>query len=297
MSENTKPTVIALGFFDSVHKGHQKVIEKAFFLAEKLKASVTVFTFMGNLKKAIGNDDEKMVFTAQEREQILALYGVKQVFFAPVNKEFLSLEPNEFLTFLNEKYNVIGYVSGKDYKFGKFGKGDVEYLSNYAKNRAQEIITVDTLTVGDKKISSTLIKELISFGEIEKVNSLLGREYSVTGEVVKDRGVGKTIGYPTANLKIDAERLLPKNGVYYGNVEVDGNTYRSIINLGSRPTFGIDEGRLEANLIDFKGDLYGKTIKVNFEGFIREIQKFSSVDELKKRLEKDKNFLTRGKEK
>lgn len=291
MLENSKPIVLALGFFDSVHKGHQKVINKAFEIAREQGAEVSVFTFDGNLKKAVGNADEKCVFTSKERLEILKELGVKNVFFAPVDKAFLSMDKKEFLDFLNDKYNVVCYVSGKDYRFGKGGEGSVEYLLEYANSHNQNAYTVDTYTYNGKKISSTLIKEYIKQGDIERVNELLGREYSITGEVVKDRGVGSSMGFPTANIIIDEDRLVPKFAVYHGSVFIYGKEYGAIINLGSRPTFGLNNTVLEANLIDFNGDLYGEKITVKFKGFIREIQKFESVTDLKDQLVKDRKYL------
>ena len=291
MSDNNKPVVLALGFFDSVHKGHQKVIDKAFLLAKEGGYEVAVFTFYGNLKKAIGNEEEKCVYTAEERKIILNSIGVENIFFAPTSREFLSMDKKTFLDFINTKYEIKAYVTGKDYRFGKGGEGDVEYLKEYAKALSQKVLTVDTYIVDGEKVSSSLVKGFLKEGDIEKVNSLIGRNYSITGKVARDRGVGTKLGFPTANVELEEDKLTPKKAVYYGSVEIDGCMHGCIINLGARPTFNLDKTALEVYILDFDGDLYDREIKINFEGYIREIIKFERKEDLVSRLEKDKKFL------
>ncbi len=280
-------TVIALGCFDSVHLGHQKVIKTAKKYADENGLTLTVFTFSGNLKAIIGSNDEQNVYLTEEREKLLKSLGVNDIYFAPSTKEFLSTDKKDFLDHLNQKYNIACYFSGEDYTFGAFGKGDVCYLSAYAKEHNQKHMVVKTLNMFDQKISTTLIKKHLKDGQIDKVNLLLGRNFSVCGTVFKDRQVGKSLGFPTANIKLDKDKICVKTGVYVGKTKVDVKEYLSIINCGARPTFNLNESVIESHLIDFNGNLYGKKIEVYFLSYLRDIKKFESQDKLKEQLSFD----------
>ena len=288
MSDNIKKrAVIALGYFDSVHLGHKNVIESAVNVAKKLDAITVVFTFKGNLRAILSGKQDCVVYTASEREKLIKNLGVDQVFFAPTTKKFLSLGRRAFLNHINKEYDIVCYVSGEDYRFGKMGKGNVEYLNSYAKKNGQTVITVETLNFGGEKISTTAIKELLLNGMVEKANSILGREYFVCGKVFSDRQVGSKIGFPTINIKPNKEKQTLKHGVYAGSVSFNGVKYKALINYGARPTFGLNEPLVEAHLIDFSGELYGVEVTVYFEKFIRSVEKFDSIEQLKKQIEND----------
>lgn len=281
------PVIIALGFFDSVHKGHRKVISEAKTQAEKSGAELVVFTFKDNLKENICKREEKQVYTAKERKIILDKLGVKNVFFAPVNKTFLSMGRLSFLRFLDKKYNVVGYVCGEDYRFGKGGKGDVKYLGNYAKNHDKNFTIVKSEDYLGKRISTTQIKKHLSNGEISKANFLLGENYFVLGKVFKDRQVGAKLGFPTINIKIDDKKHLLDFGVYAGEIAIDNAVYKTVINYGARPTFNLGERLIEAHVCGFNGNLYGKEIAITFTKRIRDIVKFSTKEQLINRLNLD----------
>ncbi len=280
------PVVIALGFFDSVHLGHRQVIDKAIALAKKLNALPAVFSFREDVRAYFGYRGGE-VYTAQERKKILTSLGVKNFYFAPVSKTFLNKDRRAFLDFLDTKFDIKGYVSGEDYRFGKSGLGDVDFLRAYATEKGREYAVVNAVMAGDEKISSSKIKELLTVGDIKGANALLGSEYFVTGTVFKDRQVGGKLGFPTVNIKISKQKHLLKFGVYAGKVKIGKKTYRAVINYGTRPTFGLDNALIEAHVIDYSGDLYGKTLTVAFSGYMRDIITFSDVDGLKERLTKD----------
>lgn len=292
MLDNKKsPTVIALGFFDSVHLGHKKVISTAREIADKNGLTLTVFTFLGNVKAVLNKTNDKCVYLPSEREKLLKDLGADQVFFAPTTKEFLSQDKKTFLDWLNEKYNIKYYVSGADYTFGAFGEGNVQVLSDYAKAHSQEHVVVDTHSLFNQKVSTSLIKECLQNGDIVKANALLGRNYSVSGIVQKDRQVGSKLGFPTANISIDNEKFNLKNGVYLGRVKIEGRTYFSIVNYGARPTFDLSTTLIEAHIMGFSGDIYGQMIEIEFLDYIRNIQKFNSANQLKVQLLKDLEFV------
>ncbi len=281
------PAVMALGYFDCVHKGHKMVIESALSTAKERGAKLVVLTFSGNLRASLSGGEERAVYTLEERVKILKDLGADEVFVAPVNKTFLSMGKLAFLNLINKKYNILGYTCGEDYRFGKGGLGDIEYLKNYANSRAQSVEIIPDVLYNGQKISTTAIKELLKNGDIAGVNQRLSKNYSISGIVFGDRKVGSKLGFPTVNIKPAREKLKLKQGVYAGHITIDGKKYKAMINYGSRPTFGLDESLLEAHVIGFSGELYGRELTVYFDKFLRDIKKFSSKEELKKQLEKD----------
>ena len=291
MSDKKKGAVIALGFFDSVHLGHVKVIKSARDYADKQASELVVFTFDGNLKSFITGSREKNVCTFSERKKLIMDIGADEIRFAPVTKEFLSQDKRAFLDWLNGEYNVICYVSGRDYRFGKGGQGTVKDIEEYAKSHGQEQIIVDLLTYGDQKISTSRIKELLASGDIEMANLLLGRNFSVSGKVYSDRGVGESLGYPTLNLKADDDKIELKSGVYSGRVEIDNKEYKAIINNGGRPTFDLYNKVIEAHLLDFNGNLYEKIVTVKFNRYLRDTVKFKDSKSLIRQLKMDEQSV------
>ncbi|MBQ3116206.1 MAG: riboflavin biosynthesis protein RibF [Clostridia bacterium] len=288
MLDNKKVgTVLALGYFDSVHLGHQKVIKTAEELAKKLSAKLVIVTFGGNLKAVLFGEKEKVVYTDSEREKLYLSLGADQVYFAPITSEFLGMESQEFLKHLNDKFDVKGYVCGQDYRFGKNGTGCAEDVKFYAKENGQEAIIIPLKLCGDKKISSTEIKRLISIGDVKGANAMLGRFYSVSGIVQEDRKIGTKMGFPTTNVRLNRDKERLPDGVYAGGVEFDNKRYKAIVNYGARPTFNLEDKLVEAHILDFNGNLYGKEIKVFFHSFIRDVMKFSSVEQLVKQIGKD----------
>ena len=288
------PVVVALGYFDSVHRGHQKVIKTAVKQAKLTGAKTVVFTFKGDLKGVIAGCEDKVVFTPEERAVFIKDIGADEIYFAPVTESFLSMDKTEFLDFINGKFNIIGYVSGSDYRFGKGGQGSVSDVIKYAKEKGQFVVTAETLTENGEKISTTLIKKCLSDGNIVKANNLLGRAYSVSGTVFKDRKVGRKLGFPTVNIKIVKDKHPLKDGVYFGSIELDKKRYKTLINYGARPTYSLSEKLIEAHILDYSGELYGKNITICFSGFLREIIKFSDENGLRTQLLADLDKI-RGK--
>ena len=287
--------VVALGYFDSVHIGHVAVLSKAKQTAEQLRAKTLVFTFDDGLKKILGFSNTDNVYTKSERENIYKSLGMDEVFFAPIDKEFLGLDKKQFLDYLNENFEIVAYVCGEDYRFGKGGQGDVQYLKEYARERSQQVVIAPVVLVSGEKVSSTLVKQLLIDGKIAEANSVLCKKYSVTGVVFEDRKVGRSIGFPTVNIKAEKNKQQLKSGVYAGSVQIDGKDYRAIINYGARPTFNLEEKLIEAHIIDFNGNLYGKQLTLYFDSFMREIKKFESTEQLIYQLKMDSLAVKEGK--
>lgn len=289
MKNEKTSCVLALGYFDGVHIGHRKVIDEAKKLADFLGCPLAVFSFSGDLRSFLSGEKEGFLYTPEEREKLLRSLGAEEVYFAPVDKEFLAKSESEFLQFLQDKYDIKGFVCGKDYTFGAFGKGNVEYLKAYAKDRGITCVAVDTVidrTTG-AKVSTTFIKSLLKEGKIEKANEYLVGSYFIEGSVLPDRGVGRTIGFPTANIKCPSEKILLKEGVYFGHIYIENKKYVCVINYGARPTFALDDFTVEVHVIDYCGDLYGKTLCVCFDGYMRDIVKFADKNQLTEQIEKD----------
>lgn len=294
LDKTKKRAVLALGFFDGVHVGHKKVISLAKNMAQSENATLVAVTFNGNLK-GFFKSGEKTIFSLDERIFALKNSGVDEVLLLPLTSEFLSLTAEEFLDWLNEKYNVIGYATGDDYTFGKGGQGNVIAIKNYANIHGGKVETASGEFIDGERVSSTAIKRYLQCGNVKKANEFLGEPYSVTGEVLHGRTVGKTLGFPTVNMLIDNDKIKLKDGVYAGKVILDNVTYRTIINYGARPTFNLDEKLIEAHIIGFNGNLYGQTITLKFSGFIRSVMRFNGSEELIKQLEKDVRETESGK--
>lgn len=283
---NKNSSIIALGFFDAVHIGHQKVISECVKTAKIKNIQSMVFTFSDNPSTYFGKS-ESLICSFDERVKCIESLGADVILSAPCDKEFFSMTPEQFLLRLKNNLGVVGIVCGFDYTFGAKGLGNVDTLIDFcAKNNIFLKVIDKVESLGDK-ISSSIIKKYIEYGEIEKANSLLGRRYSLSGIVVKGRGDGTKSLFPTINIDFPLNKQIPQSGVYATKTIVNGVTYCSVTNVGHHPTFDDYFENVETYVIDFDGDLYGKKVSVEFEKKLRDISKFDSIDELKKQIEKD----------
>lgn len=278
-----KPFVIALGFFDCMHLGHRALLDEAKNIADKNNCLVAMFTFSNNHFKVLGKDT-KLIYTLEERQQIFEDLGVDLTVCAAFDKNFMAMKSEEFLGRLFS-YDIKGVVCGFDYSCGSdiARSGDVV---RYCNDKGVECHVVGEVTVDGEKVSSTLVRNLLSGGNVEKANKLLSQNFFICGTVVHGRGVGHTIGFPTANVEVPGDKLLPV-GVYGGHVYIDGLRHKAIVNVGSKPTFGVDSQTLEAHILDFAQDIYGKHIKVSLVEYLRGISKFQGVEQLCNQLRQD----------
>ena len=279
-------TVIALGYFDSVHTGHRKVILEALKLAKSQNATLTVFSFNGELKGRF-SDSRGYVYSPRERKQIFDSLGVDQVFFAPVTKSYLDKSKLAFLSDINSRLDICAYVCGSDYTFGKNASGNISFLKEYAKKLGQQVVCIELKAIGGEKVSTTKIKTLLGEGNIREANELLGSKYFITSTVIRGRGMGKKLQFPTANLVIDSNKCQLKEGVYSGEAIVDGTKYKAVINYGNCPTFNENKKILEAHILGLDCDVYGKEITVFFTRFLRNVVKFDSAEDLQNQIRKD----------
>lgn len=285
-SSYDKEIVLALGMFDSVHRGHTHLILKAQEIAEKYGCECAVFTFKNNPYAYFGHN-LKMVYTFEERVKILKDLGIDLIVAKEMNENYALTSPEDFLKGIFSDYNIKAVVCGSDYTFGYKGNGNIEMLTKYANNNGINVRIVDFLTHSGKKISSSTIREYIANGNIENANNLIGRPYFISGQVISCHGRGKKYGFPTANIIISDEKLQLKQGVYATSVEVDGKIYKSLTNIGEKPTFNDYSLTVESFLQNFNGNLYGKEITVKFFKKIRDIIKFNNEQELYNQIIKD----------
>lgn len=285
-----KKLVIALGFFDSIHKGHREILNKTVAIANALGATPCVFTFDGDLNAYFGKTPLQ-VFTKSEKEETLKNIGIEEIIYAPITKEYLSKSKDDFLQTLDKSGDIVGYVCGDDFSFGKNAEGKTKDLIDYAKTKNRFVEVVDEISLDGVRVSTTAIKQMLSNGNVKGANQMLTVPFSVTGKVIKGRGDGSKSLFPTVNIEVSCEKFMPKTAVYAGYVIIDGIKFGAVINYGNAPTFDYVRKVLEAYIVGFNGDLYGKTITLYFTDYIREIVKFSSIEELKERIKKDIELL------
>ena len=279
---------IAIGKFDGIHRGHQKLIDIIRDLKQQ-GCKAAVFTFDPSPAAFFGDGTYKGLTTRDEKRRIFAKLGVDVLVEYPLNKESAAISPEEFIEkMLIRNMHVKYIVCGPDLTYGDRGKGNVALLQEYGKSHNFEIIICDKVKVGDVEISSSLIREEVEHGQMEKVCEHIGAPYSVTGIVRKGNQIGRTIGLPTVNLIPESDKLLPPFGVYKAMVSYKGNHYKGITNIGIKPTV-TTEGMItvETNLMDFDEDIYGETIIVNLMTFMRPERRFDSTEELRLQIESD----------
>ena len=261
-----------LGGFDGLHIGHRCLLD----CAKKSGFSVGLMTI-------VGVKEENGLFTFEEREAIFKEAGADFVFEIPF-LEIKDLAPQDFLSLLIQEFSPNLFVCGEDFRFGAKAVGTPNMIQEYTHVRVE---TLPLVEIAGKKVSSSCIKELLAGGDMESVEKHLAHPFFLIGEVYEDRKIGRTLGFPTANVAYPQDKYPLKEGVYETRVRVEGKTYRGITNYGARPTFGEERVVTETHLIDFNGDLYGKKIKVEFIRYLRAVQKFDSVEKLRAQLAKD----------
>ena len=281
--------IIALGFFDCLHVGHRKLIEKTVELAKENNLIPAVFTFDDDFFNVLLRN-EKYIYTLKERKELLNEIGIQEIFVGTPSKRFIDMNALEFLDYL-DNLGVVGVVCGEDFTFGS-DKWGANELYEWALCTGKGYYLQNIVKFRNEKISSQNIRKLLQEGRILEANALLKREFFIMGEVVSGRGEGKKFGYPTANINVSNSKLLPQYGVYKTHTFVEGKRYLSLTNVGNAPTFNADNITLETLILDFDENIYGKTISVHFDKKIRDICKFSSKIELKEQIEKDINEVT-----
>lgn len=287
----SKGVYVSLGSFDGIHKGHLVLINKAIELAKKNDALSMVYTFKNHPLSLINkNKAPKLLMDNNSKEQLLKTLGVDILYFAEFNEELMQMDPKNFIKDLVSRFNIKGIIVGFNYRFGYKNSGDLKLLNELSKILEFDLYIIDAYLLKNKVVSSTRIRECIKNGWVGEALEMLDKPFELTGIVVSGKKLGRTIGFPTANLSIDKDIIIPKIGVYYTNVEYKKKVYKGITSIGNNPTVNGKNITIETNILDFDEDLYGKEIKVFFIKRIRDEKKFANLNELREQLKKDKKF-------
>lgn len=286
--------VLTIGTFDGVHLGHRKIIDALCERAKAIGGESVIFTFDPHPRKVVAPAETslRLLTTLEEKVSLLEQSGIDHLIVYPFTKEFSQLSYEQFVekvlvNQIHTRYLVVGY----DHKFGKNRQGDFEFLKECAERFGFHIEKMDVLLMNEANISSTKIREAIQHGDFETANAYLGYRFTLHGTVVEGQKLGRKLEYPTANVEAsDPDKIIPGYGVYAVKVKVGGVQYAGMLNIGNRPTVNhnADNRSIEVNIFDFDADIYGHSIELTFYKKLRDEQKFSSLEELKGQLAKDK---------
>ena len=286
-----KPTVIALGFFDGVHRGHGALLRRTAEVACRLNATPAAFTFDRPPKEVVTGKPVPLINSTQERQELMErLYGIRQVIVAPFDHEMMTMSWEDFITkLLVETYGAVHLVAGHDYRFGHKNAGTPELLQEKCRQLGLGCDIIPKVEYDGITVSSTYIRQLVESGQVERAAEFLGHRHCLSQTVTHGFRFGRTIGIPTINFTVPDHVLVPERGVYITRVYLpDGSSFAGVTNVGTRPTVS-DSGKvsIETFLLDFDGDLYGQTVRVEFFRHIRDEVRFDSLDALKAQIQAD----------
>lgn len=281
-----KNTVVTLGKFDGIHIGHRKLIEE---VVKSCELNKVIFTFdirhlISFLKKEI-----KFIYTKEEKRKIISNFSIDYMLDYPFTRKTVEMKADVFIAeVLKKRLDSKKIVVGSDFRFGRDREGDVSLLEKKSKEYGYDLVVIEKEKLLGEEVSSTRIRKFIEEGSIEKANCLLGSPYFISGEIVHGNHLGNTIGMPTINQMVPSDKLIPPFGVYASSVEIAGEKYFGITNIGKKPTVSLNEVLgVETMIFDFDMDVYGLNADVSLLGSIRKERKFSSLSELKKQVDKD----------
>ena len=287
----TKPTIVTIGTFDGVHLGHQKIVAQITKNAHALNCESLVLTFFPHPRMVLQEGAEmKQLNTLNEKIALLDNLGIDNLVVHPFDKEFSRLTAEEFVKeVLVDVFKIKKIIIGHDHRFGRNRTATIDDLINFGETYGFEVEQISAEEINEVSISSTKIRNALLDGNIELTANYLGYDYSLTGIIFEGKQLGRTIGYPTANITIEEDyKIIPNNGVYIAKSVLNGKTVFGMMNIGTRPTVGGTIQTIEINFFDFKQDLYGQKITIALLHRMRSEQKFESIDALKNQLGKDK---------
>jgi len=282
-------TVCGVGNFDGIHLGHQKLVETILNYSRAKQLNSLIFTFDPHPSKVLNpNNSAKLIMSKEKKRQIMESYGIDYFVLAPFTQEFSKIDYKDFVyNILIDKCRAKVIVIGFNYKFGYKGLGTAENLKRLCNEVGVETVIIPPVTYEGKIVSSTSVRNLLENGDVKSASKYLGRPFAIEGEVIKGRGLGKKLGFPTANISLDKELVLPAKGVYAVLVTWNKSIYKGVANLGTKPTFNGDDIVFEVHLFDFDGKLYGERLEVAFIQLLRPEIKFSSLEDLAIQVLKD----------
>jgi riboflavin kinase/FMN adenylyltransferase len=293
---STKKTILTLGTFDGVHIGHKKILEKITQNTENGKYESLVLTFFPHPRMVLQEKSEiKLLNTIAEKTKLLENTGIENLVIHPFNESFSRLTAEEFVSsILVNQFHIQKIIIGHDHRFGRNRTADINDLIAFGEQYGFEVEQISAQEIKDVSVSSTKIRKALTEGEMSLANEYLGYDYFLTGTIIKGKQLGRTIGFPTANLKIEEEyKLIPKNGVYIVKSIINEKLVYGMMNIGFNPTVDGQVQSIEIHFLDFDEDIYDLKIAVSLLQYVREEQKFGSVDLLKEQLRKDKETTSK----
>jgi riboflavin kinase/FMN adenylyltransferase len=290
---SSKKTIVTIGTFDGVHIGHQKIIEKLIQETKKADCESLILTFFPHPRMVLnGSSSIKLLNTINEKSSLLEKMGLDNLVIHPFDKKFSNLSAEEFVkTILVDSFNIKKIIIGYDHRFGNNRAANIDDLISFGKKYDFEVEQISAQEIDSVSVSSTKIRDAITDGNMIIANEFLGYDYILSGKIITGKQLGRTIGFPTANIKIEENyKLIPKNGVYIVKSHLQEKTVFGIMNIGLNPTVNGEDLSIEVHFLDFEADLYNKNITVSVIDRIREEQKFTSIDLLKAQIQEDKNY-------
>lgn len=289
---STKKTILTLGTFDGVHIGHRKILERVIQKNLDEDTESVVLTFFPHPRMVLEEkSDVKLLNTLSEKIELLQNIGLENLVIHPFDEKFSQLTAQEFVkTVLVDQFHIKKIIIGHDHRFGKNRTANIDDLIIYGKQYDFEVEQISVQEIEAVSVSSTKIRKALQEGNMNLANDYLGYDYFLTGTVTQGKQLGRTIGFPTANLKIDEDyKLIPQNGVYIVKSILNQKIYYGMMNIGFNPTVNVENLSIEIHYFDFDADLYGQKIAVDLLQFLRLEQKFESVSLLKEQLKQDKS--------
>lgn len=288
---STKKTILTLGTFDGVHIGHKKILERITQNTENGKYESLVLTFFPHPRMVLQEKSEiKLLNTIAEKTKLLEATGIENLIIHPFDESFSRLTAEEFVhSILVDQFHIQKIIIGHDHRFGRNRTANIDNLIAYGAEYGFEVEQISAQEIQDVSVSSTKIRKALTEGKMDLANEYLGYDYFLSGKIVKGKQLGRTIGFPTANIEIEEDyKLIPKTGVYAVKALIDQKEVFGMMNIGFNPTVNGQKQTIEVNLFDFDADIYDKEIEVSLLHFLREEQKFGSIDLLKEQLNQDR---------
>ena len=285
-------SVVTIGNFDGLHKGHQVLIKKTVEYAKAKNIKSVVFTFENHPANYFIPNTIKSIISNEQKIKRLKTLGIDYIINIPFNEFMTKISAYNFVKdILVSKLNAQKIIVGYDFNFTRNKEGNVSVLNDLSSEFKFELEVIKPIKINNIRVSSTFIRNLILEGKVNEVKEYLGYDYELSGEVIHARKLGRTIGFPTANMKINEELVIPKGGIYATKVFIDDEIFYGATNIGYNPTVNGQGLSIETNILDFNRDIYGKIIKLQFLERIRDEKKFSSIEELKNQLQKDTSYI------
>ena len=290
--ESFDKSVVTIGKFDGIHKGHEVLIEKTVDYSKQKQLTSIVFTFKNSPISYFSNITTREIITEVEKMNKLKLLGVEVVIDIPFNKDMAEISAEDFVKqILVDKLGVKKLIIGHDFDFARTREGTPPILKILGEKYGFDVQVIEPVVINNIRVSSTHVKDLIYAGRVDEIKNYLGRNYTIEGTVIHAKQLGRTLGFPTANLRLQENLIIPKRGIYATKVYIGNEVYVGATNIGYNPTVNGEKMSVETNILKFDKDIYGKTIKLEFLERIRDEKKFKDLNELKIQLKMDTNYI------